>query len=71
MYGLLLLPRAPLDSIDTTVLSVSFLFCNIRTTKISHNKIDISLSPINKTSTFLTPIITTPTPYVNGKFTSQ
>ena len=55
MYGLLLLPRAPLDSIDTTVLSVSFLFCNIRTTKISHNKIDISLSPINKTFTFLTP----------------
>ena len=37
-YELLLLSRAPQDSIDTTVLSCLFLLCNIRTTKISYSK---------------------------------
>ena len=41
IYGLLLLSRAPQDSIDTTILIVYFLFCNIRTPKISYNKKDI------------------------------
>ena len=45
VHGLLLLSKAPQDSIDTTVLSVYFLFRNIRTAKISYNKKDISLSP--------------------------
>ena len=35
---MLLLSRAPQDSIDTTVLSCLFLLCNIRTAKISYCK---------------------------------
>ena len=56
VYGLLLLSRAPHDSIGTTVLSRVFLLCNIRTAKISYSKKDIFQSvPPNKTFTFLAP----------------
>ena len=49
IYGLLLLSRALQDNIDTNILSVYFLFCNIITARY------IWLSPINKTFTFLVP----------------
>ena len=43
IYELLLLSRAPHDSIDNryNLLSCSFLLCNIRTEKISYSKNDI------------------------------
>ena len=64
IYGLLLLSKAPQDSIDTTVLSVYFPFYNITTSKLSYSKKDITLSPINKSFYFFYPTVTTPTPYV-------
>ena len=65
IYGLLLLSRAPQDSIDTTVLSIYLVFCNITTSKLSYSKNDITLSPINKNFYFFDAIITTSTPYVS------
>ena len=58
IYGLLLLSRAPKDSIDTAVLSQYFLSGNIRIAKISYSKKDIFHSvPWTKLLRFRHPII--------------
>ena len=74
IYGLLLLSRAPQDSIDTTSKSFISSSVYIRTVKISYSKKDIFHSGSwRKLLLCLHPIIITPTPLpkIYGKFRSH
>ena len=70
IYGLLLLSRAPQNTIDTTVSKPFISSVYIRTAKISYSKSNIFHSAPLKRN-FPYPIITIPTPCIVEKFKSH